>query len=84
MTNSATAATKAPEKPNGLIQQLEALLGRPLSNEAKAACEQVLMNVTINAVQAASYTTESARQLAVDAHGLAAVHVSSIMAGATP
>lgn len=85
MTTSATATTTAPQKkPDGLIQQLEAILGRPLTSEAKNALEAMLINVTRIGIQAASFASEAARERVSEAHDLAAAHVTKIMAEATP
>lgn len=77
------AATKQPQKQNGLIQQLETILGKPLGNEARQACEAMLMNVMHIAIQSASYTSEAARERATQVHDIAAAQVATIVAEAS-
>lgn len=49
-------------QPAGLIQQLEAILGTRLSQEARKACEVMMIGVLHVGMQAASYTAEAARE----------------------
>jgi len=84
MSGSATTTPQVetapkPAQPAGLIQDLERLLGKPLSPEARRAIETTMVNVLNAAMQTAVFTAEATSEISVEMHRGAAKKVNDLI-----